>query len=120
MAVAARTFATCLLVGLIAVGASTLHPRGKDVRVPDDGTFSLSASATATYGYPFVFAESELPIGWLPREGWDDPPANFNPWEDPTEFDGRAFLASWAAWALAGLLLVETVHRIRRREMMAA
>jgi hypothetical protein len=81
------------------------------------------AMTAVEYGWPIAFAESDATRGASLRElrsGEIPFPAAvpFNPWEDPTKFDGAAYLASWAL--VSGFLFGAIgIFRLLRRGMRA-
>jgi hypothetical protein len=82
-----------------------------------DQTIDLD-SATAHYGKPLWFAESDMSAHSPPSRieyRW-----NFNPWENPTTISGQRFLLSYALFAgpLCGLAWVLT-RALRQRSRSA-
>jgi hypothetical protein len=53
----------------------------------------------------------------VPTEGFD---ATFNPWENPTTFDGAWFLASWAVFAVCVVIAWRGLTAFWRRIGSAA
>jgi hypothetical protein len=68
----------------------------------------------ASFGFPFAFATSKLSV---PTEGFN---ATFNPWENPTTFDGAWFLASWAVFAVCVVIAWRGLTAFWRRIGSAA